>query len=226
MTHPSGVLTADKGRESPASGGNGTTPADTRKRRRGSKPDKPYKGFPLFAHKNGQWAKKILGKLHYFGLWNDWQAALKTYQEQRDDPRAGRKPRRRGDERSTLRHLFNSFLTTKKLLLDAGEITARTFADYKATTDRLAGVFDLNRPIEDLGADDFEQLRATLAKSWGPVALGNEIQRVRVVFKYAYDNGLIDHPVRYGQAFKRPSRKTLRQARAAKGPRMFEAAQL
>jgi hypothetical protein len=47
-----------------------------------------------------------------------------------------------------------------------------------------------------------------------------------VVFNYAFDNGLIDRPVRYGQSFKRPSKKTLRKARAATGPRLFEADEL
>ncbi|MHB1426677.1 MAG: tyrosine-type recombinase/integrase [Gemmataceae bacterium] len=226
MSHPSTTVKPDKAAASPAGENNTTTAGDTSKRRRGRKPDKPYPDFPLFAHRNGQWAKKIRGKLHYFGLWADWQKALAIYQEQKDDLHAGRKPRRAGDTRSTLRDLFNRFLTSKKLLLDTGEITARTFADYKATCDRLSAALGLTRLVEDLGADDFEQLRASLAKSWGPVALGNEIQRVRVVFKYAYDNGLIAHPIRYGQGFKRPSRKTLRQVRAAKGPRLFEAAEL
>ena len=65
-----------------------------------------------------------------------------------------------------------------------------------------------------------------MAKNWGPVTLGNEIQRIRVVFKYAFDAGLIDKPIRYGPAFKRPSKKILRLARAAKGPRMYEVGQL
>ena len=41
--------------------------------------------------------------------------------------------------------------------------------------------------MEDLASDDFEHLRAALSKTRDPVALGNEIQRIRVVCKYAYD---------------------------------------
>jgi integrase len=51
--------------------------------------------------------------------------------------------------------------------------------------------------------------------------LGNEIQRVRVVFKYGYDARLLKEPMRYGPTFKRPSRKVLRKERAKRGPRMF-----
>ena len=47
-----------------------------------------------------------------------------------------------------------------------------------------------------------------------------------MIFRHGYEAGLIDKPVRYGPDFKRPSRKVLRKARAAKGPRMFEAADL
>ena len=47
-----------------------------------------------------------------------------------------------------------------------------------------------------------------------------------MVFKFGYDNGLIDKPVRYGQSFNKPNRKTLRKAKQANGPRMFEADEL
>lgn len=192
---------------------------------KGQKPEKPYEGFPLFPHATGRWAKKIRGKMHYFGPWADPDAALAKYLDQRDDLHAGRTPRVRGDG-LVVRELLNRFMTSKQHLLDAGEITRRTWSDYHATCERLEAAFGLTRLVEDLAADDFERLRASLAKTWGPVALGNEIQRVRVVFKYAYDSGLIEHPMRFGPGFKRPSKRVLRKARNDKGPRMFEAAEV
>jgi integrase len=88
------------------------------------------------------------------------------------------------------------------------------------------GSFGRDRPLDDLRPDDFERLRATIAKVWGPIRLGNEIQRVRSVFKFGFEEGLLTVPVRYGASFKKPSAKTLRLARAANGARMFEAREL
>lgn len=47
-----------------------------------------------------------------------------------------------------------------------------------------------------------------------------------MIFKYAYEIGLLEHPVRFGSTFKMPSKKALRQVRQAKPPRMFEAEEL
>jgi integrase len=200
-----------------------TTESTTSRRR--NKPAKPYPDFPLFPHGTGRWAKKIRGKHHYFGPWDDPDGALKRYLDQRDDLHAGRTPRNTQDG-FTVRDLCNRFLTTKRHLLDAGELSPRTFGDYHNSCDRLVKAFGKNRLVDNLAADDFERLRTRLAKSYGPVALGNEIQRVRTVFKYAYDAGHLDKPVRFGPGFKKPSRKVLRQARHANGPRMFESAEL
>jgi integrase len=195
--------------------------------RKPSRPDKPYKDFPLFPHATRRWAKKVRGKLHYFGPWDDPHGALERWLDQRDDLMAGRLPRARGSQAGvSLRDLCNSFLTTKKLLLDAGELSIHTWNGYYAVCEELIETFGRDRLLADLLPCDFERLRAKWAAKWGVVRLGSEINRARVVFNYAYKNGQVEKPIRYGEGFARPSRKTLRLHRAAQGPRMFEAAEL
>jgi integrase len=189
------------------------------------KPDKPYPAFPLFPHATKRWAKKIRGQLHYFGPWGDPDGALKHYLEQKDDLHAGRKPRA-DPEALTVKQLANAFLNHKHDLLDAGELSPRTWAQYKETCDLLVEQLGKQRLVSDLAPDDFAALRRRLAKRWRPGTLGNFIQRVRVVFKHAADNDLIDRPVRYGQGFKRPSKKTLRLERARQGHKLFTAEEI
>src|SRR5205085_1171870 len=96
----------------------------------GSKPAKPYPDFPLFPHATGRWAKKIRGKMHYFGPWSDPDGALKKYLEQKDALHAGRKPR--ADQGAvTVKELANAFLNHKQALMDAGELSPRTIEDYE-----------------------------------------------------------------------------------------------
>ena len=97
-----------------------------------------------------------------------------------------------------------------RVIRDAGELKRRSWQDYKDACDLIISHFGKGRLVADLDPEDFAALRAKMAKKWGPVTLGNVIQRIRVVFKFAWDGGLIDRPVRYGQAFKRPSRKVVR----------------
>ena len=195
------------------------------KRPRKKAPAKPRKDYPLFAHTNGQWAKKIRGKIHYFGAWAEPQAALDRYLAEKDDLIAGRVPRIQSDD-FTLRKLVNHFLTAKKRSVQAGEIVARTFEEYDEVCRIVMKQFGKERAVEDLRPQDFGILRATLAKKLGPTSLGNRVQRVRTLFKFGYDMELIDKPVRFGPEFKKPSRRVMRVARVKRGQRLFSAAEL
>jgi integrase len=189
------------------------------------KPNKPYPDFPLFAHAAGVWAKKIRGKLHYFGKWDDPDAALDSYLKQKEDLHAGRKPREEA-EGATVKNLCNAFLNAKQTLVDSGELSKRTWDDYKEACDQIIRQFGRGRLIEDIGPDDFAELRRKLARRWGPHRLAKIIQCVRCAFKFAADNGLTERVIRYGQGFKRPSQKTLRLHRAEWGPKLFTAAEV
>jgi len=174
-----------------------------------SKPAKPYPDFPLFAHATGRWAKKIRGQLVYFGPWDDPDAALKKYLEQKDHLHAGRKPRS-DPQALTVKQLANHFLNAKHALVDTGELSPRTWTEYKTTTDLLVKNFGKQRLVSDLDPDDFTKLRNKMARKWGPHRLAKIIQYVRSVFKHGFDADLIDRPVRFGPGFNRPTKKTIR----------------
>lgn len=203
------------------------------------KPKKPYKAFPLTAHASGKWSKKIRGDTKYFGAWakrengklvrvpgDGWKEALELYKAQADDLHAGRTPRTRKGDELTVGDLCNAFLTAKTNALRSGEIASRTFREYNATTDRLVAKFGIKRVVDDLHASEFETLRADIAKTCGPVRLGNEVQRVRTVFKYGFESGLIEKPVRFGPSFRKPSKTVLRKHKAKNGKRIFDTTEI
>ena len=83
--------------------------------------------------------------------------------------------------------LCNAFPTTKSHQVAAGELPRTSFRDYHKTTDLLIAQFGKRRRVDDLRPNDFEGLRRSMAERLGPVSLKNEINRVRVVLKYAHD---------------------------------------
>jgi integrase len=188
---------------------------------------KPYPGFPLTPHPSGRWCKKIRGKLHYFGKLTEPDAALERLNREWPYLKDGRTPPPidTGDG-CTVRLLCNAFLTSKRVAVEAGELSQRSWKDYFQTCTLLVEFLGKDRRVDDLRPDDFESFRGKLAKRWGPVTLRNAVNRCRVVLKYASDQRLVDRPVFYGQSFDRPTAKALRKARHAGGRRMFDVAEL
>ncbi len=190
---------------------------------------KPYKEFPLTPHRAAnQWCKKHRGRTHYFGTLGDWQTALKRFEREWPYIVQGLTPPvLSGDDNAcTLRALCNLFLESKRNKIDAGELSDLSYRDYFNACKRLVDHFGADRRVDDLRPADFEAFRAKLAagrngKPWRANTLLNEVNRCRVIIKYAYDQRLIPQPVHFGQSFDRPSKKARRKAANEAGPRMF-----
>src|SRR6476620_4155947 len=107
------------------------------------KPAKPRPDFPLFPHATDRWAKKVRGRLLYFGRVSTdtrGEAALAKWLAEKDYHLAG-VPVPQGDGGLTIRDLCNQFLASKESLVESNEITARTFTDYHATCRRIIDQF-------------------------------------------------------------------------------------
>jgi integrase len=188
---------------------------------------KPYKSFPLTPHRNGQFCKKIRGQIYYFGSVNDPDAALKRYHEHCDGLHSGRITEvKRGEDEFTIRDLANRFLEAAEARKEAGELTARTFADYYRDCQRLIKFFGRNRAVESITRDDVKKLRAFLARGVNPQTLNGRVGVTRSIFKFAYDEELIEKPIRFVKDLKRPDRRVMRRSRAEAGRKHFLAAEI
>jgi integrase len=203
----------------------------SRRKNKTSKPTKPYPDFPLFPHATKRWAKKIRGRLYYFGPWDNPQAALDKYLLQRDDLYAGRTPRDTSATSGlTIRQLCNMFLTARERNLHTGQLSPHSFGEYHAACERVVEAFGRERLVADLRPTDFERLKFNFPATWGLVRSGKMIQLIRTIFRYASEQELIDRPVKFGGEFKRPTKAALRihktRIKASNGSRMFTAAEL
>jgi len=93
----------------------------------------------------------------------------------RDDLFAGR-PRPASGDSLPLVDLCERFLRAKEQQVNTGELSRRTFSDYKHTTDRLIAVFGNSRLVESLRPEDFENLRQKISKTRVLVGLSNAIR--------------------------------------------------
>ena len=114
---------------------------------------KPRKDFPLFPHARGYWAKKVRGRLVYFGKVADdpkGKAALDKWLNQKDDLLAGRTPRVAGDG-LTIRDLCNRFLTAKQGKMDSARTVPGDVCRSPRDVCPYRQVFRPNPPCVRLG---------------------------------------------------------------------------
>ena len=112
----------------------------------------------------------------------------------------------------TIRELCNLFIRSKRIKLDAGQLSPRSFVDYDHACRVLLDEFGPMRSVIDLRPQDFEKLYSRLSRKHGIATLGREITVVRMIFKYALESDLIERPVKFGPTFCGPSKQDLPQS--------------
>lgn len=185
------------------------------------KPTKPYPDFPLFPHATKRWAKKIKGRMCYFGPWQDWKAALELYQEQIHDLQMGRKPRPKVEGVLSVGDLCNQFLAHREAMVDNGELARQTWLDYKSICAEIIAQLGRHTAVEQLNPADFAELRTYLGAGVKLVTLKSNITRAMAVFNFAHRQRLIPNPVDVGESFKKPSVTRLRAEKQASGAKSF-----
>lgn len=193
------------------------------------KQGKEGRSFPLTPHRNQQWCKKVRGRVVFFGVLGDKEAALAEWLRCKDDLLAGRpKPPRDGEnDSSTLHVALNQFLDTKNAAVERGELSSGQFLHYRRVCGKMIETFGRQARLEDLKPADFARLRGALGKGCGLRTTKNRIIEARTVLKWCYESDIIDRPVKFGPAFKVPTAEALRREKAASGKvRHLEADQI
>ena len=127
-----------------------------------TKPGKPHPSFPLTAHANGQWCKKICGKVRLFGVWSDPEAALSRYLRAASDLHAGRESMTVSTGDLTVKELGNEFLESQRERVSAGQIGSRWFEDCRRVVPHFAKAVGVSRPAGELTGPDFQRYRRVL----------------------------------------------------------------
>jgi len=191
------------------------------------KPEKPHKDFPLYSHNSKRWAKKIRGKTHFFGPWDDPQGALERWLREKDYLLAGKKPPQHDPDALTIKRLCDLFMESRQRRVTSGEMAQRTFDDYHQVVKLVADHFGRLTPVEHLTPADFGAFRAALSTGVNLKTLEGRIACIRAVFNYADKNGFIERSLSkiWGTEFAKPSRTALTKL-SNQTERLFSAAEI
>lgn len=125
--------------------------------------------------------------------------------------------------------LAQKFLASKKLDVDLGQLSNRTYADYCRAMTLFTSTFGKERDVSSLTPSDFEGLYHRIASRRGLLALAREVTMIRTACKYFADY-CDAPPVRTGPKFRPPSqlakRRERNRIREQHGARLFQPAEI
>lgn len=182
----------------------------------------------LFPHKNGQWAKKIRGRMCYFGVLADPAAALARYQAEGPGLHrgVGLEHSRAMDAGLTVEHAVNAWLAQQLARVEAGELTAATFRDYRMVGEWIGEAVGWETLCGHLAPAKWSAARAALGKTYStPGTVRKFVLLTRAWARWCERCRLVD-AIDFGPDWRAPSQRAMRlhqsQQRSDR-PRLLEA---
>jgi len=186
-------------------------------------------GCPLFHHGNGQWARKVRGRLRYFGT--DLDAALKRWAAEKDHLLAGLDPPRLDGE-PTVAELGNLYLADCRQRIADGKVrgdhTLRVMPALQKLIDGLGGSARLTkatptawskvRRLLDLSKDESRRM--------APATVKADAARCRAFLNWVKRQRLVAGEIHHAGALDPPAKRELRIAKSAMGSRLWDAGDL
>lgn len=118
-------------------------------------------GWPLTVHRNGQWCKKIRGRLHYFGPLHEPEKALQLYLGEREYLQAGIDPPSYHDG-ITVAELCDKHMADAEDRLAAGKLARWSLKDFRFARRCFAAAGLERKPVECLTPMDFAALQQAI----------------------------------------------------------------
>lgn len=199
------------------------TPKSTATKPQQGKPAWPHGSIvKMYAHGSGQWAKRIRGKVQYFGPWNKPDEAMALYRDIGDDLHAGREPLihmvARGSGGVTLDDLSLKFLEWKQDQVTTGELKSHTYRGYFNRLRFACEALGRKVAVADLRPADFQRLRTKVMGQYSASASGTIFTITRMMFTWGFDEGVIESPPRMGKYLRKPQKRLYRESYDSKEP--------
>lgn len=197
-----------------------------------NKPAKPHPDFPLFPYATKRWAKKVRGKLHYFGSWKDGpDAALDLWLEQKDELLVGRKPRAKaGVKQVSVQDACDFYLDHIEEQVQKGKRTLHWYQDVRLTCRIIKATIKAtigpNWAADSLSTDDFKELAdrfevTSKGRAASPVTTRGHTTRTRGMFNWLMKTGHVKTVPQYGVNFDAPSQNEVDNHRDDQQTKLF-----
>ncbi len=181
---------------------------------------KQHASFPLSVRANGQWGKKVLGRIHHFGPLDDPDAALRRWLSAKDHLLAGEEPPEPASGLS-IREICLLFADNAEARRDRGELDATSYRHFIFASKFILEHLGKSKSASTLSPRHFAELRQAVAKTGRNLrSQKNLIIDVRAIFRWAKRMHYIE-TVEFGPEFRPPNVDAIEREHEKQGTRRF-----